>query len=582
MQESGLYAVMIAPRRRRELRVAFAMRDMARNWRGWIGALALGCALAGWTQTQTSGAVQDSVTVQGRVVDDSGKGAAMAGVRVLSANGISVCVTQTDVEGRFSCTKLDAGHYTVTATRMPDMSVAANVEATRPDATVQVTLKLLPAVKAAARTDANQKAGATAEAMQFADDPNFTVAGVTDWTAAGGHGSDFSLRTSEALTRETLRMQGAQPGGLGLGDAAKMAESKARENALKAAVAAKPGSYEANYQLGKFYLDAGRYAEAIPLLQAAQRSQPSNAEAVTALAEAFLHGGELMRAKETVQALMATHGTAEAHRLAGEIDEASGDPLAAVRELESAVRLDPSEQNYFAWGSELLYHRAVWQAEQVFAQGVRLYPRSSRMMTALGGALFAGALYDEAASRLCAAADLEPNNPEPYIFMGKIEIAAPNPLPCVEQKLAWFAEHHPENGLANYYDAMALWKKRESASSAETVRKVEARLTQAVNADPKCADAYLQLGIVKASQREYSQATTYYSRAIDVNPELSDAYYRLGVAYDRLGEPEKAEQEFALHDAIKKRQAAAVEQQRRAVKQFLVMPDQQTTQPETH
>ena len=39
--------------------------------------------------------------------------------------------------------------------------------------------------------------------MEFADRPNFSVAGVTDWTAVGGHGSDASLRTSEDLARET-------------------------------------------------------------------------------------------------------------------------------------------------------------------------------------------------------------------------------------------------------------------------------------------------------------------------------------------------------------------------------------------
>ena len=429
---------------------------------------------------------------------------------------------------------------------------------------------------------ATEKTRSAAEAMQFADEPDFKVAGVTDWTAAGGHGSDFSLRTSEALTRETLRMQAAQPGAPGVSDAAKAAASIATENALKTAVAAKPGSYDANYQLGKFYLDSGRYTAAIPLLQAALQAHPNDYETEIALTEALWHAGEVARAKDAVNALVAAHGSADAHRLAGEIDEASGDPLTAVSEFETAARLDPSEQNYFAWGSELLYHRAVWQAQQVFGQGVKFYPKSARMLTALGGALFAGALYDDAAQRLCTAADLDPDNPEPYLFMGRIEIAAPNPLACAEQKLDWFAMKHPENALANYYDAMALWKKQEGASSVETVHAVEARLTQAVTADPKCADAYLQFGVVKAAQREYAQAVTYYKKAIDANTELSDAYYRLGVAYDRLGEREKAQQEFALHDTIKKRQAAAVDQQRRAVKQFLVVPEAKATQPEAH
>ena len=41
--------------------------------------------------------------------------------------------------------------------------------------------------------------------MEFADKPDFTIAGVTDWTAVGGHGSDSTLRTSEDLARETSK-----------------------------------------------------------------------------------------------------------------------------------------------------------------------------------------------------------------------------------------------------------------------------------------------------------------------------------------------------------------------------------------
>ena len=83
----------------------------------------------------------------------------------------------------------------------------------------------------------------------------------------------------------------------------------------------------------------------------------------------------------------------------------------AVHEYEQAARVDPTEQNYFAWGSELLLHRAVWQAQEVFRQGAKAYPKSARMLAALGTALFAGDLYDEAAVSLCASFRLEAGRP---------------------------------------------------------------------------------------------------------------------------------------------------------------------------
>jgi tetratricopeptide (TPR) repeat protein len=155
--------------------------------------------------------------------------------------------------------------------------------------------------------------------------------------------------------------------------------------------------------------------------------------------------------------------------------------------------------------------------------------------------------------------------------MGKIEVAAPNPLACVEQKLARFVAQQPGNALANYFYAMALLKQRGQSLDPKSSEKVEAMLTKAVTLDARCADAYLELGILSFSRREYEKAIGFYTSAIQANPQLSAAHYRLGVAYDRIGERAKASQEFQLHDEIEKQLAAAVERQRREVKQFLVV-----------
>jgi tetratricopeptide (TPR) repeat protein len=399
------------------------------------------------------------------------------------------------------------------------------------------------------------------QAMEFADKPDFTIAGVTDWTAVGGHGSDSTLRTSEDLARETLALKPP-------GEAKQEYESETR---LRAALAGAPGNSAANHELGAFYLQAGRYREAIPLLQAAYQADPLNAGNEYDLAAALMGAGDFSRAREHAQKLLAHQDSADLHRLLGELDEKVSDPLAAVHEDEQAVRLEPSEQNYFAWGSELLLHRAVWQAAEVFRQGTRAYPKSARMLTALGTAQFAGALYQDAATSLCAAADLNPADPQPYLFLGRIDMAAPKPLGCVAPRLARLVKEQPQNSLANYLYAMAILKSLEQTPDRQVLHQAETLLNRAVTIDPKCADAYLQLGILSSSRHQTEMAIGYYTRAIEAQPQLGEAHYRLGVAYDRIGAPEKARQEFQLHDEIEKQQAAAVERQRREVKQFLVV-----------
>ena len=397
------------------------------------------------------------------------------------------------------------------------------------------------------------------EKMEFSDGPDFKIAGVTDWTAVGGHGSDATLRTSEDLALETLALKAR----VGVG----VTFSVEQETRLRSAVAAAPGDARANRTLGEYYLHTAHYREAILPLERAEGSPEDERD----LALACGGMGDWAQARRHIEKALSQKDMAEFHRVAGDIDEHAGDPLAAVGQDEQAARLDPSEENYFQWGSELLLHRAVWQAAEVFKQGAALHPRSARMRTGWGSALFAGALYDDAAERLCEASDLAPANPEAYLFLGKVEIAAPAPLPCVEAKLARFAQAQPANADANYYYAMALSRQGKDPAA------VEQLLTKTVTIDPHYAAAYLQLGILAYDAHDLARAIEFYGRAIAADPQLAEAHYRLAVAYDRRGERERAAAERQTHDQIARAQADAVEQQRRGIKQFSV--ETQVKQP---
>ena len=535
-------------------------------------------ALAGSAPAGNAG----GVLLRGAVFDAQGRPVAGAVVRLRREGVAEAQETRSDTAGASSFPSLQPGRYRVGAQFAGLHSLEAEVVVAAPPVTRIRLVNLALSVAAAGPSAFKAKTGPASQPMQFADEPDFTIAGVTDWTAVGGHGSDSILRTSEDLARETaaLEAKDSRPGAPAAAGGAQ--EPQESEASLRAALAGSPGSFAANHRLGAFYLRAGRYAESAPLLQAAYRIDPTNRNNELDLALACQGAGDLSQAREHLRDLRAHGEHATYDRLLGDIDEKLGDPLAAVRDYEQAVRLDPSERNYFAWGSELLLHRAVWQAVEVFRNGARAYPQSATMLSALGAALFAGALYEQAAQRLCAASDLRPADPEPYLFLGKIEMAAPAPLPCVEQRLARFAALEPRNSLADYLYAMAILKPRNRPASGEEMQRAESLLRQAATLDPNNAGAYLQLGILAFSQNRVAQAIEEYSRAIAADPNLSDAHYRLGVAYERAGQPAKAKEEFQIHDRIAQRQAEAVEGQRRAIKQFLVVLQGQPNSPEPH
>ncbi|WP_348267789.1 tetratricopeptide repeat protein [Edaphobacter paludis] len=504
-------------------------------------------------------------TIQGTVSSSDGKPVSDAVIRLERKGSANPVETKSNAAGAFEFSALSVGSYQLIAEKSGFYSHSADVTASS-----ESDLEKVDFVLQVSALTANSRSAPGPQTMQFADKPNFTVAGVTDWTAVGGHGSDSTLRTSESLANETatLKPQSSDPGAA---NALATRDEREAESRLSSSLASAPGSFDANHRLGELYLHAGKYGDAIPLLESAYRIDPENDQNRYDLALACEGTGDLSKAQRRIQELLAKRESANLHRLMGEVDEKLGDPLSAVHEYEQAVKLSPSEQNYFGWGSELLLHRAVWQAQEVFRKGVEAYPKSARMQTALGTALFAGARYDEAALHLCAASDLNPEDPSPYIFMGKVQIAAPNTLACVQPKLARFVQQQPGSSIANYLYAMSLLKHEEQSPDKQAVQQAQVLLTKAVTLDPKCSEAYLQLGILAASQRNFDQAIGFYSKAIEADPQLADAHYRLGVAYDRTGQTAKAKQELQLHDQIKRQQAQATERQRREIKQFLIV-----------
>ncbi len=513
------------------------------------------------------------LNIRGTVATVSGSPLAGAVVKLENGGGrermgaSEAVETKSDAAGNFAFTGLHAGIYVIHAEDQAQRSASTAVKISGDEVMTPVVLRIeVPkALAELGPRNASDASHSANQVMEFADQPNFTVAGVTDWTAVGGHGSDAILRTSETLARDAVTLKAANS------PASATSADSAVEDQLKVKLASTPGDFETNHQLGELYLRLGRYAESIPFLETAYRSDPSAFGNEYDLAMAQKGFGTPREALAHVRRLLTSHPNGDVHRLAGDLEEQIGDPLAAVREYEQAVRMDASEQNELAWGSELLLHRAVWQAQEIFKRGTKEYPKSARMLAALGSALFAGALYDEAATRLCEASDLNPLDPLPYDFMGKIELAAPTTLPCIEQKLERFAKDNPENSAAQYLYAMAIWKRQAQPADARDLEQVESLLIRAVQMDRRCGEGFLQLGVIRTAQHKPDEAIGFFRKAIEANPQLGEAHYRLGVAYDRMGESAKAKEQFQLHDEIEKAEADAIEQQRREVKQFLVV-----------
>ena len=396
-------------------------------------AVLLAVALFGQNETSS---------LHGFVHDSQGKPVAAATVQLKIAG--QTFTTLTDTQGNYRFGALSAGSYTLHASE-PGFGQAdfGPFTLAQQDESKKVDLVLKSSAK-----------------PQFFDEPTFIVAGVTDPSLRGGHGSDPVLRSAETLAKSTASL----------------------------------------------------------------RTGPSVADAA----------------------------------------EKQGKALEAAREFQRVAELEPTETHLFDWGAELLIHRAADQAVEVFSRGNRLFPRSTRMLLGLAVALYSRGSYDQSVQRFFEAADLNPSDSTPYLFLGKVSSGAVTELPGYAERLRRFASLQPENAWANYYYAASLWKRRAAPPP-----KIQSLLEKAVRLDPHLGAAFLQLGIIFAAQGKLSKSISAYQSAIDATPPMEEAHYRLAQAYRKTGEPAKAQREIELYQQLSKQSAQELDRERAEIQQFV-------------
>lgn len=415
--------------------------------------------------------------IEGTVFDQQNH--ALAGVTV-TLEYADKCVSlsaNSDAQGKYRFTSLRKGPYALHA-KLPGWQ-EANLGPTDlgEDQVLSIDIHLEPLPKPDAKKEA-------AQSIEYSNEPTFTVAGVSDPSNLGGHGSDVAVRTKESLARETASLGGRN----------------IEEEMQRAAIL---------------------------------REGPDSAEL---------------------------------HALLGDIAESEGRPLEAVREYQRAAEMAPTETNLFLWGAELLRHRAWEPASEVFTRGHALFPRSARTLIGLGVSSYAKGLTTESAQQLAEACDIDPTDPMPYTFLGKMQNAEKLEPAGWTERLQRFASLHAENAMAQYYYAVALMKDLRDESQNELASSY---LKKAVTLDPKLSEAYLQLGILDIARKDYPQGISNYQKAIELSPTSAEAHFRLAEAYRLTGDRAKAHEQIEIYNQLSKEQSEKSEHDRHEIQQFV-------------
>jgi tetratricopeptide (TPR) repeat protein len=270
---------------------------------------------------------------------------------------------------------------------------------------------------------------------------------------------------------------------------------------------------------------------------------------------AYFLTGDAAKARAQITATLSLRETAELYALRGEIEEKAGDVHAAAAAYHRAAALEPNEKHLLSLANLLIKSSNYDEAEKFLDFGLQKYPRSAQLKVALGINEYSQGYFEKAVRTLCEAADLDPADARPYLFLGEMYGVAPALAEEITQRMAEFVKRHPQVAQAHYYFALSRWRGRRTGDEQIPLAEIEQSLMTAVRLDHKLAEAHFELGVLYYEQQRYPRAIKSLRQAVALQPDHHKAYYRLMQAYQRLGQKALAEQEKQIHQLLKETEA---------------------------
>ena len=379
---------------------------------------------------------------------------------------------------------------------------------------------------------------------------------------------------------------------------------------LKAAAKEEPGSSVAHANLGADYLKLGNSKDAVRELEIAARLNPKDQGTLSTLGQALsangqpadaaqafgkavalaptdpdpmkmdpatkdlrydwavvlLEAGNADKAADALAPIPASQMTPQIESVLGEIAEKQGKYMDAVQHLQAAAKQDPSEANVYLLGYEYLKHWTFDPAVEMFGYGVAHYPASQRMLLGLGIAQYSKDKISVAAPIFAQLLDADPTNATYAILLGRSCTALPDTIKECE-KLEHFAEANPKNAQVDTYAAMSILARSPETANLPLAAKL---LDEAIQADPRLADAHLEKGYLLQFQDRWRESVPELEASVALRPESSKAHYLLMLGYARIGDKAKAKEQQLLQKKYRDMEKDGMDTRYREVQTFVV------------
>lgn len=303
--------------------------------------------------------------------------------------------------------------------------------------------------------------------------------------------------------------------------------------AYRTSVAAKPGVFESNLNLGTL-LAHEQHPDAEKYLRAATQLKPT-AKPDEGRARAWLSLGRVVEKSRPVEALAAyaeaarlQPSNADPHLASAIILEKEGKLTEAEAEFRRALQLDPKSGDARA-GLVNVYSRQKRfpEAEALLREYLQSNPASAAAHLQMGRLLLAQDRKPEALAEFSAGLKASGgSDADAKRELAALYAAGQDYEPAAALYRELLAQDPRNAGLHHAFGNLLMHQRRFPESQAE--------LLTALKLDPKLADAYGDLAVVAAQNKDYQLAIQVLDARARYLPEAPATFFLRATSYDHL------------------------------------------------
>ncbi len=312
----------------------------------------------------------------------------------------------------------------------------------------------------------------------------------------------------------------------------------------------RPEAVDARSNLGAALASTGRYSEAILEYREALKRSPGNFPIRLNLALAYYKSDEIGKAAGELAPLhRAQPNNKQVILLLGDCWLRQGEDAKVIELLTPVEKQDENDLAVaYMLGTALLRARQTQRGEQVIDRILR-QGDSAEARLLLGTAKYNAMEYQEALVDLRKAAELNPELPNVYSYLGRAEMDSGDMAAAraaFEKELA----HNPIDFESNLNLAVLLKQNEDYAGA----RKL---LDRALLIRPGELRALYQVGSIELATGKLDTARVTFERIVKRAPDFIEAHISLATVYYRLKRKEDGDRERALVQKLKAERDAA-------------------------